>query len=287
MRQPTTSAAQTQASRSKQRPPEKSPEKQIRCAITRAYLNALPQHYHNTFRAGISGNSCDDQRIQRLASDSRSDSLTTSKGDGFTGTTMTNLLTGTILRASLLAISINVIAAVPAVASSKSSTFPAIRIKNFGKMDDRFYRGAQPSESDYKDLAALGIKTVIDLRDDATSYAKRDTESAGMHYVNIPMSDSSRPSDAQIEQFLKLANDPAAGPFYVHCAGGRHRTGVMGAVYRMNNYGWGFDQAYKEMKDYDFYTRWGHGSLKDYVQDYSGHMKSIEVSTGHSSGVNR
>jgi len=200
---------------------------------------------------------------------------------------MTNILKRTILRASVLAISINVIAAVPAVASSKSSTFPAVRIKNFGKMDDRFYRGAQPSESDYKDLAALGIKTVIDLRDDPTSYEKRDTESAGMHYVNIPMSDSSRPSDAQIEQFLKLANDPATGPFFVHCAGGRHRTGVMGAVYRMNNYGWGFDQAYKEMKDYDFYTRWGHGSLKDYVQDYSGHMKSIEVSTGHSTGVSR
>lgn len=163
--------------------------------------------------------------------------------------------------------------------------FPDIAIKNFGKMDDRFFRGAQPGEGDYKSLATLGIKTIIDLRDDPTSYEKRGAEAAGMRYVNIPMSDSSRPRDEQIAQFLKLVDDPATGSFFVHCVGGRHRTGVMGAVYRMTHDGWGFDQAYKEMKNYDFYTRWGHGSLKDYVQGYSNQLKSIEVSTGQSSGV--
>lgn len=190
-----------------------------------------------------------------------------------------------ILQAGLLALAINLIAVASASAESASS-FGNIRIKNFGQMDERFYRGAQPAESDIKDLAGLGIKTIIDLRDDPTSYEKRDAEAAGMRYVNIPMSDSSRPRDEQIDQFLKLANDPATGRFFVHCAGGRHRTGVMGAVYRMTHNGWGFDQAYKEMKNYDFYTRFGHGALKDYVQDYSGHMKSIEVSTAHdSSGI--
>jgi protein tyrosine/serine phosphatase len=181
------------------------------------------------------------------------------------------------LQAGLLALSINLIAVTSANANS-TTAFPNIRIKNFGQMDDRFYRGAQPEERDYKELAALGVKTIIDLRDDPTSYEKRDAESAGMRYVNIPMSDSSRPQDQQIEQFLKLADDPATGPFFVHCAGGRHRTGVMGAVYRMTKYGWDFNQAYKEMEAYDFYTRWGHGALKDYVKDYSGHVKSINVS---------
>jgi hypothetical protein len=27
--------------------------------------------------------------------------------------------------------------------------------------------------------------------------------------------------------------------------------------------------VYKEMKQYDFYTRWGHGAFKDFVQDYA------------------
>jgi protein tyrosine/serine phosphatase len=185
------------------------------------------------------------------------------------------------LQAGLLALAVNLIATAPAVAKSTQG-FANIKVKNFGQMDERFFRGAQPKESDYKDLAALGIKTIIDLRDDPESYEARDAQAAGMNYVNIPMSDSGRPRDEQIDQFLKLANDPATGAFFVHCAGGRHRTGVMGAVYRMTKYGWDFNQAYKEMENYDFYTRWGHGALKDYVNDYYGHLKTIDVSTGAS-----
>ena len=188
-----------------------------------------------------------------------------------------------ILQAGLLALALNLIAVTSA--SAKTATaFPNIGIKNFGKLDESFFRGAQPGERDYKDLAALGIKTIIDLRDDPMSYEKRDVEAAGMRYVNIPMSDSSRPRDEQIDQFLKLANDQATGPFFVHCAGGRHRTGVMGAVYRMTRYGWNFDQAYKEMEAYDFYTRWGHGALKDYVKDFYGQVQAIQTSAGHSAG---
>jgi protein tyrosine/serine phosphatase len=87
-------------------------------------------------------------------------------------------------------------------------------------------------------------------------------EALGMRYVNIPMDDKSYPKEDQIEAFLKLANDPATGKFFVHCAGGRHRTGVMGAVYRFTKYHWNYDQVYKEMKVYDFYTSWGHGDMK-------------------------
>ena len=157
-----------------------------------------------------------------------------------------------------------------------------VHIKNFGQMDDRFFRGAQPKEEDYKDLKALGVQTVIDLRDNPVSYEKRDVEALGMRYVNIPMSDSSYPKEEQIQQFLKLVDDPATGKFYVHCAGGRHRTGVMGAVYRYNYYHWNFDQVYKEMKDYDFYTRWGHGDLKKYVEDY---WQRIQAKSVASNGV--
>ncbi len=153
-------------------------------------------------------------------------------------------------------------------AQSSTSDFPHIKIKNFGQMDERFYRGAQPKEDDYQDLAALGVKTVIDLRDDPKDYAQPLVESFGMRYVNIPMSDKHYPREEQLEQFLTLVNNPATGKFYVHCAGGRHRTGVAGAVYRFNLYRWDYDQVYSEMKNYDFYTRWGHGDMKKYVQDY-------------------
>ncbi|PYS74783.1 MAG: hypothetical protein DMF69_00860 [Acidobacteria bacterium] len=153
--------------------------------------------------------------------------------------------------------------------SFASASINNVTIKNFGQMDDRFFRGAQPKEDQYKQLADLGIKTIIDLRNDPTAYEKPAAEALGMRYVNIPMSDKDYPETSSIEQFMKLIADPSTGKFYVHCAGGRHRTGVIGAVYRFNNYNWNFEQVYKEMKDFDFYTRWGHGNMKKFVEDYS------------------
>ncbi|HKG48499.1 MAG TPA: tyrosine-protein phosphatase [Pyrinomonadaceae bacterium] len=145
----------------------------------------------------------------------------------------------------------------------------AVKIKNFGQMDERFFRGGQPKEEQFQQLATLGIKTVIDLRDNPEEYEKRNVEALGMKYMNIPMSDSSYPESGKVEEFLKLVDDPATGKFFVHCAGGRHRTGVAGAVYRFNHYNWNYDQVYAEMKKYDFYTRWGHGEMKKFVKDYA------------------
>lgn len=144
-----------------------------------------------------------------------------------------------------------------------------VKIKNFGQMDERFFRGGQPKKEQYAQLAALGINTVIDLRNDPKDYEKPAVEKLGMKYINIAMSDKDYPETSKIEEFLKLVNDPATGKFYVHCAGGRHRTGVAGAVYRFNHYNWDYDQVYSEMKKYDFYTRWGHGDMKKFVKDYA------------------
>lgn len=153
--------------------------------------------------------------------------------------------------------------------TSPRTDFSGIKIGNFGQMDENFYRGAQPLESDYKSLAGLGIKTIIDLRDDATGYAKASAEAAGLKYVNIPMSGWLKPRNADIEKFLKIANDPATGKFFVHCKAGIHRTGTVGAIYRMTKYGWSYDQAYQEMKNYNFTAGLTHGSLKSYVKKYA------------------
>ena len=190
------------------------------------------------------------------------------------------------LRHSLGALLVILAFAITAAAqSSQQATFANIKIKNFGQMDERFYRGAQPkTEEDYKDLATMGIKTVIDLRDNPKDYEKPMVEALGMRYVNIPMDDKSYPKEDQIEAFLKLANDPATGKFFVHCAGGRHRTGVMGAVYRFTKYHWNYDQVYKEMKVYDFYTSWGHGDMKKYVQDYWQRVQAGSIASDPTAG---
>jgi len=154
------------------------------------------------------------------------------------------------------------------IAKSHNEKFPDVKISNFGQMDERFFRGARPKAEDFKTLAALGVNTVIDLTDNSMEREKPAVEAAGMRYVNIPIEDKSYPTMDQANAFLKVVNDPSTGKFYVHCAGGRHRTGVMGAVYRFNNDHWNFDQAYAEMKEYDFYTSNGHGKQLDFIKDY-------------------
>ena len=155
-----------------------------------------------------------------------------------------------------------------AFAQKKENHHANVNIKNFGQMDERFFRGARPKAEDLKALAALGVTTIIDLTDNSREYEQPAVEAAGLKYVNIPMVDKSYPSLDQVNEFMKVVNDPSTGKFFVHCAGGRHRTGVVGAVYRFNVNKWTLDQALTEMNDYDFGSGFGHSKQKDFVKDY-------------------
>lgn len=167
-------------------------------------------------------------------------------------------------------------------AAQKDKLSSKVGIKNFGCLNEAFYRGAQPREEDYADLAAMGVKTVIDLQKGGENREQAMVESHGMKFYRIGMSDKSRPAAEQAELFLKIVNDPANQPVFVHCAGGRHRTGAMSAIYRMTHDGWNADQAFQEMKQYDFEYGMGHQPLKHYVYDYYSRIdqKNVVVSTG-------
>lgn len=146
---------------------------------------------------------------------------------------------------------------------------PKVKVDNFGQIGDRYFRGAQPEGQDYADLAALGIKTVINLTsDDAEENERQMVEGSSMKYLQIPMTTHEPPTAAKIEEFLKIVNDPASQPVYVHCVGGRHRTGVMTAIYRMKQEGWTAEQAFKEMKQYKYGPDFLHSEFKKFVFDY-------------------
>ena len=155
-----------------------------------------------------------------------------------------------------------------------------VRIDNFGLVNPNYYRGGQPKDQDYADLAALGVKTLINLTsDDAQTNEKSLTERAGMRYFQIPMTTHRPPTPAQLTEFLKLVRDPVNQPVFVHCVGGRHRTGVMTAVYRMTQDGWAADRAFKEMKQYKFGADFLHSEFKAFVYGFSpkAHLAATEA----------
>lgn len=143
---------------------------------------------------------------------------------------------------------------------------PRIGIDNFGRISDAYYRGAQPDGRGFAELAKLGVKTVINLTShDALPDEPAMVAEAGMKYVAMPMNTRVVPTAEQLAQFLSIVNDPASQPVYVHCVGGKHRTGVMTAVYRMTQNSWTAEQAFSEMKKFKFGATFLHPEFKDFV----------------------
>lgn len=154
--------------------------------------------------------------------------------------------------------------------TTAESEHSKIHIDNFGRINPNYYRGSQPMDRDYADLAALGVKTLINLTsDDAMAEEEDLARRVGMSYVQIPMTTHVGPTVAQVVEFLRVVTDPAKQPIYVHCVGGRHRTGVMTAIYRMTQDGWSGADAFREMKQYKFGADFLHREFKEFVLAFS------------------
>jgi len=165
-------------------------------------------------------------------------------------------------------------------AQSVQKSLQSVRISNFGKVSDALYRGAQPAGRDYADLAAIGIKTVVDLRDDGEAREPQMVKQAGMTFVRIPMSGWETPSDAAVTQFLGIMNKPENLPVFVHCKVGKHRTGTMVALYRMTKDSWTAAKAYAEMQKYHFDVPFTpHVELKQFVFDYYTQLQQTAKAT--------
>ncbi len=152
----------------------------------------------------------------------------------------------------LVALAVALALAGAAASGAREGGTSVTPVENFGKVNDNYYRGSQPDAAGFAQLKQLGIKTVIDLRQDSRAEEPEQVRALGMQYFNIPLKANRAATPEQTVYFLKLVNDPANAPVYVHCKGGRHRTGAMTGVYRIAHDGWTADQAYDEMKKYDF-----------------------------------
>ena len=172
-------------------------------------------------------------------------------------------------RTHVIAVLLALVLSAPALAQAVAIPAP-VTIYNFAKVNDRYYRGGQPMGDQYAALASLGVKTIINLTNDRDGQAdeKASAERHGMRYVSIPMTTRTPPTDEEIAQFMAIVDDPNGGAVYVHCVGGRHRTGVMTAVYRMTKDGLTGEQAFKEMKQYKYGPDFLHPEFKKFVHKY-------------------
>lgn len=156
-----------------------------------------------------------------------------------------------------------------AAAAPKGQDLP-----NFQQVNERVYRGGQPTAEGFKVLSKLGVKTVIDLQGDSPI---KDEEflvkAAGMRYINIPMRGMETPTNEHIIQALALMNDANAGPVFVHCHRGADRTGAVIACYRITHDGWDNSKALKEARFYGM--SWYQTALQHYVRGFAPTLATV------------
>lgn len=165
--------------------------------------------------------------------------------------------------------------ATPVLRSAYGEKLKLTGLPNGGKITDALFRGAQPHTEGIEQLKKLGVTTIVDLRGenrDLVEKERKQAESLGMHFVNIPVSGWSPPTNEQVAQFLSLFVDKKEKVF-VHCRFGDDRTGVFVATYRMAFDGWPSEQAMKEMYFFGFNGFW-HPAMKSYIRDFPATLKT-------------
>jgi len=119
------------------------------------------------------------------------------------------------------------------------------------------YRSGEPTPSATRRVVEqIGIKTIIDLgahtpgtKEELTAQAVADELGVTRYRFGLIGDATGDPNDYVLA--LRIMNDPAHQPVWVHCAAGSERTGCLIALHRSINDGWDVDEAYAETHAYD------------------------------------
>ena len=137
-------------------------------------------------------------------------------------------------------------------------------LKNVGRVGPGIYRGAQPEEDGFATLKSMGIRTVVNLR--ANHHETKKVEALGMRSLEFPMGMFGEVNESSVQKAIKAMSDPSNQPVFIHCKLGEDRTGIVVAVYRLEEH-WSLKKAEAEMQEFGFNDIWEH--LMRYVRNYA------------------
>ena len=119
--------------------------------------------------------------------------------------------------------------------------------RNYLRINENYCTGGQPRLEHLAKLKADGIKVIINLRPPAEHRAAEEEEKAkevGLRYINIPVVFST-PKEEQVDEFLRVTDDPANRPAFIHCASAI-RVGAFWMIRRVLRDGWSVEKAEAE-----------------------------------------
>jgi uncharacterized protein (TIGR01244 family) len=137
--------------------------------------------------------------------------------------------------------------AISAQAPASMQELPPIR--NFLQVNSEFCTGGQPRIEHFAKLKADGVKAVLNLRTPDEHRAEEEraaVQQAGLKYFNIPVI-FGEPTDAQVDEFLKITDDPGNRPMFIHCTAAV-RVGAFWMIRRVVRDGVSVEAAVEEGK---------------------------------------
>lgn len=120
-------------------------------------------------------------------------------------------------------------------------------IRNFLRVNKEFCTGGQPRNEHLAKLKEEGVRAIINLRPPGEHRAEEEraeAERLGLRYFNIPVV-FAEPKEEQATEFLKLTDDEANRPAFIHCTGAI-RVGAFWMIRRVLRDGWTIEDAEKE-----------------------------------------
>lgn len=140
--------------------------------------------------------------------------------------------------------------------------------KNFDAVvPERLYRSGQPSERQLEDwIREYGLKGILTLRHGLPPYEKELADRYGVNLYQRTFSAKTGLTDQQWEDIHRILTDEANLPLLIHCHSGVDRTGLVTALYRIDEQGWPLDKALREMYLH-YHLPFQYPALRLYLQE--------------------
>lgn len=141
-------------------------------------------------------------------------------------------------------------------------------VVHFRRLGTTVACGGATTPAAVEEIKKMGFAADINFRRPSEPGANVEGEAAaakaaGLRYYNIPF-DGEHPSDAAVDEFLKVITAPGNQPAYIHCSGG-NRASTMWFIKRMVVDHWSEERAFEEATELGMTS----AALKKFAVEYA------------------
>ena len=142
-----------------------------------------------------------------------------------------------------------------------------IELDNFYRLTDEVYRSQQPDEEEMAALEAMGMRSILNLREDHSD--EDEARGTRLKLYHVPVN-AGEVDDRFVISALRVIVE-AQKPILIHCWHGSDRTGVVAAMYRMVFQGWPRQRAIDE------FVNGGYGYHASFYPNIEDYLETVDI----------